>query len=156
MKHLKQFNEHIRIDDSNLYEPITMSQFYSRKEHIGKDEDFTEKEKSQILKINKPDHHDIQVFSGPKSLEINITNYDKGIGNKRFTEIIYKSPDEWFFVMETFYTWHEGKNSSYWRESFYKRFPEQEELVNNSFFKCDSLEGLIKFIQDRYEYIYHV
>ena len=155
MKYLKGFSESIMgLDDSQLWEFIDVNIFLERKDKHGADELITERDKEEIikcckdtLKIINPIHiNPIQLYSGTdRYLEINILNHvDK------FVETIYKSPDEWFYVSEDYYS--RGKNYDGIKREPYSPY-EGHYPVWVSYYKCDSIDGLIKFIKDRHEYL---
>jgi hypothetical protein len=135
-----------------LWEFITQDEFLNRESIHGKDLPFDTSDKMKIKKGTNYDGSDYEV-GGSQTLEVEITNYDNGKGDKRFIEYIKKSPDEWFYLKEFYYEWYHGEKYSSWRQVPYR--PQQDsERVYESWIKCDTLEGLIQFIKSRREYLY--
>ena len=135
-----------------LWEFISMSDYLNRKSTHGLDLSFTEVDKSQIRKSIRNDGYDYSM-SGIETLEIEITNWDEGDGQKKFVECVKKSPDDWFYVKEYYYFWHKGDKFSGWRQGSYRPLEDSESFWE-SYIKCDTIEGLIQFIKSRREYLY--
>lgn len=149
MRYLKTFES--LSNQENLFELITQEEFLERQEKHGKDIPYVyqnESEKRRLIEFLKSEYQenilDYSLSSG-QTLELELSSKD---ANKKFIEIICQSPDEWFYVKEYFYVWYKGQRFSNWRQVSYKTF-EDSESVYESYFKCDSLDGLFEFIKNR-------
>jgi hypothetical protein len=94
---------------------------------------------------------DFELSSSGNQIEITITN-ESGIGDKRFQLIINKSPDDWFWVKEYYYIWYQGVNHGVWRQMTYRNVDNL--LTYESYYKCDSIEGLLDLVKSRREFLY--
>lgn len=148
---LKPIKENVQ--DEQLWEFITQNEFLNRESVHGKDLSFDINDKSKIRSGIKNDGYDYSVSISDKVIEIEITNYDKSDGNKKFILCILKSPDDWFYCKEYYYYWYRSEKTSVWRQQPYN--PEKEsEKIYESYIKCDTIEGLIEYIKSRREYLY--
>ncbi len=153
LKAFERFNK-LKLFESNnseLFELITSDEFLEREDKHGKDIPYVyqnDNEKEMIVNFLKDEYGeftwDYSLSSG-QTLELVIGSKS---GGKKFIEIILQSPDEWFYVKEYFYVWNKGSKYSSWRQQAYKTFQDSE-FVYESYFRCDSLEGLFEFIKNR-------
>ena len=87
--------------------------------------------------------------------EVEITDYTKGTGNLKFALLPYKTDDEWFYVKEYFYEYVKGVKYSSWRQMPYRPIKGYEKEYE-TYYKCDQIEGFIKFLLDRHKYIMEI
>lgn len=150
MKYLKLFESF----DSELWSPVEEEEFSQRQSIFGQDVKPTDGDVNQIRKFfkgYKNPNWDFGISYSGNQIEITITN-ESGIGDKRFQLIINKSPDDWFWVKEYYYIWHQGVKHSHWRQMTY---PNVDNLLTyESYYKCDSIEGLLDLVKSRREFLY--
>ena len=162
---LREVNEN--NSQTDLFELITMNDYLNRQDSHGSDIPFNARGPEKSRAINRfgttapgiseetkirnflkkeydDDGLDFSVSTGVK-LELTMGNH---LGDKKFVQLISQSPDEWFYVKEYFYVWYKGERHSSWRQVSYRAF-EDSENVYESYFKCDSLDGLFEFIKNR-------
>lgn len=148
--------------NSKLYEQISESDFSSRQDKHS-DEPISQNDLLRIrnfvseIKDKQGDGFgwdlEMNTKNGGRNLEFNITDYDRGTGHKRFIQSVYKTEDEWFYVKEYYYFWYKSERFSGWRQKEYKTFKDSQK-VYESYFKCDTIDGLFEFLNDRLSYIY--
>ena len=159
MKYLKLFESF----DDRLWLPVDEREFSQRQSTFGPDVPPSDNDKNAIRgffhknwaepPLYKPKYvnWDFELSSSGNQIEISITN-ESGIGDKRFQLIINKSPDDWFWVKEYYYIWHQGVKYSTWRQMTY---PNLDNLLTyESYYKCDSMEGLLDLVKCRREFLY--
>ena len=145
-------NLKIYVEYSN--EIISRNQFINRLYTHGEDEIFNDIDISKIRKVidNIQDYSITNNFN-KSVINIEITNFG-GSGYRRLSEDIIKSPDEWFYIKEKYYFWHhKGQHFKNWKEAIYRTSIDSEASYE-FYFKCDTIDGLIKFIQNRRENLY--
>lgn len=166
MIHLKKYKL-FESNNNSLFELITMDNYLNRQDSHGPDIPFNAKgpekslatkrfgtttpgisEEHKIRNFLKKEYGDdgldFSVSTGVK-LELTMGNH---LGDKKFVQLISQSPDEWFYVKEWFYVWYKGERHSSWRQVSYRAFEDSED-VYESYFKCDSLDGLFELIKNR-------
>lgn len=150
MNYLKLFE----LFDSELWSLVDEGEFSQRQSTFGPDVKPTDGDVNQIRKFfkgYKNPNWDFGISYSGNQIEITITN-ESGIGDKRFQLIINKSPDEWFWVKEYFYRWHQGDRHSSWRQGSYRDIEGRN--VYESYYKCDDIEGLLDLVKSRREFLY--
>ncbi|MEN6290744.1 MAG: hypothetical protein ABFD07_01840 [Methanobacterium sp.] len=159
MKHLKAFGK-LFESNQDLWEQISGSEWASRESKWGKDVPIDDKDKQAIRELvnsnwgtKKPEYvnWDFNLsFSGGRS-EIEICS-DEGYGESKILLYVIKTPDEWYLVKEYFYKWHKGGKTSSWRQTNYRDL--EGNSVYESYYKCDSIDGLLELIKARRAWLY--
>ena len=153
MKHLKLFKE--SFGDEPTWEIISYSD-YMRNREIKVD--WYPNEISEVRTTLKSidDVLDFYIRSGSgEIMEIDIRDYTKGSGNLKFILELFKTDDEYFYVKENFFEFTKGEKYEVWKPIQYKPLRGNEK-VWLSFYRCDQLEGFIKFLLDRHKYIMEI
>lgn len=65
--------------------------------------------------------------------------------------LVTKTDDEWFMAKESFYKWHKGVQSYSYKKDYYSSVEGQ--LVYESHYKCDTVDGLIQLLKARKDWI---
>ena len=155
-----------RFDESNtekLFEEIDQLTFSKRKDNHGEDIEWSKKvEEELISKVgSKLDISKIEtglITRGVTVIDIYITNFRNGSGDKRFQLYTIQSPDEWFYVKEKYLEWtpdniSTGRNMirhrAHWSPKSYG-YP----IRFDTYYKCDTMDGLVDLINDARERIY--
>jgi len=174
MEYLKTYKI-FESTSNDLFELITMNEYLDRQDSHGIDIPFSARgpfetgainrfgtktpgisEETKIRNFLKKEWgDDIMEFSISTGAKLTLefeSNLCALIGkkavDKKFVQLISQSPDEWFYVKEYFYIWYKGERNSSWRQVSYRTF-EDSPNVYESYFKCDSLDGLFEFIRNR-------
>ncbi len=149
MKHLKLFES---FSDGASWE-ITSEATYLKEKKEKIDWHPTEIKQVRTALNSIDDGLDFSMSSNSTSIrEVEIEDYSKGTGNLKFTLIPYKTDDEWIYVKEYFYEYVKGEKYSSWRQMPYRPIKGYER-VYETYYKCDQIEGFIKFLLDRHKYI---
>ena len=152
MKHLRAFK--LFESNSNLWQPITGEEWSQRESIWGKDVPIDEKDKQAIRHfVNtfyKEPNWDFSLSSLGDKIEIDICNQSKS--DFKLLLLVTKTPDEWYLVKEYFYRWHKGGKFSSWRQATYKDL--EGRSVYESYYKCDTIDGLIELLKARREWLY--
>lgn len=166
MEYLKTYKI-FESTSNDLFELITMDEYLNRQDSHGMDIPFSARGPEKSRAINRfgtttpgiSEETKIRNFLkkewGEDILEFSITTGMKleleigsNLGDKKFVQLISQSPDEWFYIKEYFYVWYKGERHSSWRQVSYRTF-EDSSNVYESYFKCDSLDGLFELIKNR-------
>lgn len=167
MKYLKPFRL-LESKQEDLWELVSVDDWTHRDSKWGSDLPIDDSDKSRIRVLINSNWAEAPDFK-PKyvnwSFNLSTTGNkyqiemvpDEGYSNKKFLLLIAKTSDEWFFVKEFFYklmnsrSGEPARTSNTWRQQSYKDV--NGNSVYESYYKCDSIEGLLKLIKDRYNHL---
>jgi hypothetical protein len=136
-----------------LFEEIERETFEKREYTHGNNIDWTKSVEDELIsKVGGEFRLDLTSV-GPKVRDLYITNFKDGEGDKRFQLIITQSPDDWFYVEEKYFEWHKGVRFSSWRQQAYRN-DMKSAFRYESFFKCDTIDGLVECINNSRERLY--
>ena len=147
----KQKNESYILESNEFFYSIPTVEFYFRGNEIdsqiqflsvnNNDLEFTTSDK---LKIRSMVDVGFSYFLDTSNKSVRIKMSKNG---KELRENIYKSDDEWFFVVESYRL----LDRNIQRQVRYAPQIESE-LVYESYYKCDQIDGLIEFLNSRRDY----